>query len=48
MINKKRSSPIFESKFQPKDEKVKKEEKKIAKTEFKEEIIGLEDLLEAV
>jgi len=25
-----------------------KEEKKVAKTQFKEEIIGLEDLLEAV
>ena len=47
-INQKRSSPIFESKFQPKDEKVIKEEKKVAKTQFKEEIIGLEDLLEAV
>ena len=39
-INKKRSSPVFESKFQP------KVEDNFIKTQFKKEIIGLEELLE--
>ena len=39
-INKKRSSPVFQSKFQP------KVEENLIKTPLKKESIGLEDLLE--
>ena len=45
-INKQRSSPWFESKFQPKIESQQiKEEANVVKAQCKQEIIGLEDLL---
>ena len=45
-INKQRSSPWFKSKFQPKFENQQiREEANVVKTQYKQEIIGLEDLL---
>ena len=45
-INKQRSSPWFKSKFQPKLENQQiREEANVVKTQYKQEIIGLEDLL---